>query len=116
MANLSTNQIAGNNSNDVNRFIFQKTPKCIKLNYNTVYKNHNQSFNNFSYDDCNTNKFAVLHQNICGISNKTDEFLNSLPLNAPQVICFTEHHLRAEKERNVNLSQLTLGASFCRQT
>jgi hypothetical protein len=108
MANLSNNQIAANNSNNVNRFIFQKTPKCIKLNCNTVYKNHNQSFNNFSYDHCNTNKFAILHQNIRGISNKNDEFLNSLPHNEPQVFCLTEHHLRAEEIRNVNLSQFTL--------
>ena len=116
MANLSANQTAGNNSNNVNRFIFHNTPKCIKLNYNTVYKNCNHSFNNFSYDHCNTNKFAILHQNICGLSNKTDEFLNSLPPNAPQAICLTEHHLRAEEISNVNLSQFYLGASFCRRT
>lgn len=116
MANLITNQIAGNNSNNVNRSVFYNTPKCIKLNYNTVYKNHNHSFNNFSYDHCNINKFAILHQNICGLSNKTDEFLNSLPPNAPQVICLIEHYLRAEEIRNVNLSQFPLGASFYRQT
>jgi hypothetical protein len=66
MANLSANQIGGNNSNNV----------------------------------------------ICGITNKIDEFLNSLPPNAPPVICLTEDHLRAEETRNVNLSQFTLGASF----
>ena len=27
------------------------------------------------YDDCNTNKFMLLHQNIQGISNKIDETL-----------------------------------------
>jgi hypothetical protein len=51
---------------------------------------------------------AILHQNVCGITNKIDEFLNSLPPNAPQVICLTEHHLRAKEIRNVNLSQFTL--------
>jgi hypothetical protein len=116
MANLSANQTAGNHSNNVNRITFHNTTKCIKLNYNTVYKNHNHSFNNFSYDPCNTNKFAILHQNIRGISNKTDEFLNSLPPNAPQVICLKEHHMRAEELRNVKLSQFTLGTTFCRQT
>ena len=47
---------------------------------------------------------------------KIDEFLNSLPPNAPKVIYLTEHHLRAEEIRNINLSQFTLGATFCRQT
>jgi exonuclease III len=116
MINLSVNQIVGNNSNNVNGSIFDNTPESIKLNCNPVYKNHNQSYKKFSYDHCNTNKFAILHQNIHGISNKTDEFLNSLPPNAPQAICLTEHHLRAEEISNVNLSQFYLGASFCRRT
>jgi hypothetical protein len=58
----------------------------------------------------------IPHQNIRGISNKTDEFLNSLSPNAPQVICLTEHPLRTEEIGNVNLRQYTLGATFCRQT
>jgi len=87
----------------------------MKLNYNTVYKNYNKSFNNFSYDHCNTNKFTISHHNIRGLCNKSNEFLNSLPPNAPQVICLTERHLRAEEIRNVYLNQFTLGVSFCRQ-
>ena len=47
---------------------------------------------------------------------KIYEFLNSLPPNAPQVICLTEHYLRAEEVRNINLSQFILGATFSRQT
>ena len=58
----------------------------------------------------------ILHQNIQGISNKIDEFLNSLSPNALQVICLTEHHLRIEEIGNVNKSQDTLGATFYRQT
>ena len=65
MANLSANQTAVKNSNNAKAFIFHNTPKCIKLKCNTVNKN-----NNFSNDHCNTNKFAILHQNICGISKK----------------------------------------------
>jgi hypothetical protein len=110
MANLSANQTAGNHTSNVNRHISCKTPKCFKLNYDTVYKNPNHSLNNFSYDHCNRNKFMILHQNIRGISNKIDEFLNSLSPNAPQVICLTEHHLRTEEIGNVNLSQYTFGA------
>jgi hypothetical protein len=62
------------------------------------------------------NKLTILNQNIWGISNKTDEFLNSISPNAHQVICLTEHHLKTEEISYVNFSQYTLGASFCRQT
>jgi len=116
MANLSTNQTGGNSLFNVNRYISCKTSEYFKLNYDTVYKNHNQLPNNFKYYYHNTNKFMLLHQNIWGISNKIDEFLISLSSNAPQVICLTEHHLMNEEKRNVNLGQYTLGATFCRQT
>jgi hypothetical protein len=116
MANLSANQTALNNTNIANRYISHITPQCFKPNNDTVYKNHNHSLNKFSYKHCTINKFTILHQNIQGISNKTDEFLNSVSPNAPQVICLTEHHLRSEEIRNVNFGQYTLGASFCRQT
>jgi len=70
MANLSANQTAAKNSKNVDAFIFHNTPKCIKLKYNAVNKNHAHSFNNSSNDHCNTNKFSIFHQNICGISKK----------------------------------------------
>jgi hypothetical protein len=116
MVNLSANQMDGNDTSNINRYISCKTPKCFKLNYDTVYKNHNHSLNTFSCDHRNANKLMILHQNIQGISNKTDEFLNSLSPNAPQVICLTESHLRTEEIGNVNSSQYTLGATLCRQT
>ena len=40
MANLNANQTAAKNSNNVNAFIFHNNPKCIKLKYSTVNKNH----------------------------------------------------------------------------
>ena len=40
MANLSANQTVAKISNNANAFIFHNTPKCIKLKYNTVNKNH----------------------------------------------------------------------------
>ena len=58
----------------------------------------------------------IYHQNIWGIVNKTDEFLISFSLNAPQIICLTEHHLQTEQIHNVDLGQYTLGAAFCRKT
>jgi len=116
MANIGTNQTDGNNLFNVNRPISYKISEYFKLNYDTVYKNHNQLPNNFTYDDHKTTKFMLLHQNIRGISNKIDEFLISLSSNAPQVICLTEHHIMTGQTGNVNLDQYTLGASFCRQT
>jgi len=59
---------------------------------------------------------TILHQNIRGITNKIDEFLISLPVNAPQVICVTEHHLKIEEICNVNFGQYTLGSAYCRHT
>ena len=84
------------------------------LRYYTYHLHH--SLSKSSYEHCTMNKLTILHQNIRGISNKIDEFLNSVFPNAPQVICLTEHHLRMEEVRNVNFGQYTLGASFCRQT
>jgi len=75
MANLSTNRTDGNNLFNFNRHICCKTSEYFKLNYDTVYKNHNQLPKNFTYDDRNTTKFMLLQQNIREISNKIDEFL-----------------------------------------
>jgi exonuclease III len=87
-----------------------------KKSYKFVNKNHTHRPNNFSFDSNNSNKFTALHQNIRGISNKIDEFLISLPPNAPQVICLTEHHMKTEGRANVNFGQYTLGSAYCRQT
>ena len=57
---------------------------------------------------------TLYHQNIWGISKKTDELLISLSYNKPQIICLTEHHLKAEEINNVNLDRYILGTSFCR--
>jgi hypothetical protein len=62
MSNPSTNQTDGNNLFNVNRHISCETSEYFKLNYDTVYKNHNQLPNNFTYDDHNTTKFMLLHQ------------------------------------------------------
>jgi exonuclease III len=116
METLSINQTTVNNTNIVNRYMSCKTSQCFKPVNDGVYKNHNHSHNKSSHEHCNINKFTILYQNIQGIYNKIDEFLNSVTPNAPQVICLTEHHLRTEEIRNINFSQYALGASFCRQT
>ena len=37
---------------------------------------------------------------------KIDEFLNSLPPNAPQVISLREHHLRAEENKKYKFKSI----------
>ena len=89
--------------------------ECPKMSFDLINKNYNFS-SMLSNANSNTNTFIVLHQNMQGITNKIEEFLISLPSNAPQVICLTEHHLRTEEIGNVNFGQYTLGSAFCRQT
>jgi hypothetical protein len=72
--------------------------------------------NNFTYDEHQSTKFILLHQNIWGISIKIDEFQILLSHIAPQVICLTEHHLLTEQIETIKLDQYSLGASSCRQT
>ena len=116
MANLSAANTAGNNTINDDRYFFCTIPKCSKLNCDILYKNHNRLPNNLSHDNCNENKFMILNQNIQGTANKIDELLISLSLNAPQIICLTEHHLQTEQIHNVDLGQYALGAAFCRET
>ena len=63
-----------------------------------------------SYDELKLNYFKILHQNIRGLLQKTDEFLTSVTQTSPQVLCFTEHHLRTEELESINLAHYTLGA------
>ena len=36
---------------------------------------------------------TIFHQNIRGMKDKTEEIVNNIATNPPQVLCFTEHHL-----------------------
>jgi exonuclease III len=58
----------------------------------------------------------IFHQNIRGISHKTDELIISLLPDTPHVLCLTEHHLQNEEIGTVHLDRYTLGAKFCRKT
>ncbi len=60
--------------------------------------------------------FKVLHQNVRGLTKKTEELLISLSNLEPQVLCLAQHHLKSEEIININLSQYTLGAHYCRRT
>ena len=98
MANLKASKIAQNNTQ----------------NNNILVKNNNH-FPNKIFNNININKFMIHHQNIRGISSKVDELLITLSHNTPQIICLTEHHLKAEEINNINVDQYNFGASFCRQ-
>jgi len=64
-------------------------------------------------DKLRVNNFKVLHQNICGIFHKTAKFLISLAETSPHVLCLTEHHLRTDELKNINLGYYTLGSQYC---
>src|SRR5215510_15386440 len=62
-----------------------------------------------------SNNFIILHQNMCGILHKIDEFLISLLEISPQVLCLSEHHLCLDEIKNINFSPYTLAVQYCRQ-
>jgi hypothetical protein len=118
MAKLSSSRADNNTmniyTNPQSNINFSKS----KRNSPNVDKICSQSNSNLS-DDLglnNFNNFKILHQNIRGILQKTDEFLTSLVDASPHILCLTEHHLRSDELKNINLCQYTLGAQFCRQS
>ena len=58
--------------------------------------------------------FTVLHQNIRGLKDKTNELLGSMLPKLPHVVCLTHHHLRDQEIENLPLAHYILGAKFCR--
>ena len=99
MANLKASKISQNNTH----------------NNSILVKNHNRFPNKILNVHNNINKFMIYQQNIRGISSKVDEILISLPYNTPQIMCLTEHHLKAEEINNISVDQYNFGATFCRQ-
>ena len=59
--------------------------------------------------------FVTFHQNIRGLTHKTDELLISLSDINPQFLCVTEHHLLPDEINSVHLWQYNLGTYFCRK-
>jgi hypothetical protein len=37
-------------------------------------------------------------------------------MEAPQVVCLSEHHLKEYEIKKINMEQYILGANFCRQS
>jgi exonuclease III len=58
---------------------------------------------------------TIFHQNIRSLYTKTDEIWQTFESNLPQVLCFTEHHLKTYQIDNVFFQNYQLGATFCRE-
>jgi hypothetical protein len=61
------------------------------------------------------NTVTILHQNICGLRRKTDELISSISPNFPQVLCFSEHHLKTFELDKISINGYKLGAAHSRQ-
>jgi exonuclease III len=59
--------------------------------------------------------FIIYHQNIRGLSNKYNEMLNLWFLPLPQILCFTEHHLKNNEICNIPINSYKLGSYHCRE-
>jgi hypothetical protein len=66
-------------------------------------------------NDYINNIFIICHQCIRGLKGKLNEFILSLPAEAPHLICFTEHHLKENKLDNTHDPKYKLCANYCRK-
>jgi hypothetical protein len=67
---------------------------------------------------CSTESSPLLifHQNIYGLSKKTDKLINSLFPKFPHILCFSEHHPKQIELEQINLEGYKLGAAYCRKS
>ena len=115
------------------RLEIKDTPPSAICNFNNLNKNsvpfQNQTTyvldtkQNFSegnrkleFVSSKTINLKIFHQNIRGLINKTDELTLHLSDCVPQVLCFTEHHLKEFKINNTCINNYNLGAFYCRKT
>jgi len=89
-------------------------PNVSKIRNPEYHRNCKQAFNSINEKHLLKN-FLILHQNICGILRKTDEFLIPLFEISPQVLCLSEHHLGIDEINKINFSPYTVRAQYCRQ-
>ena len=61
------------------------------------------------------NTVTILHENICGLRRKTDELISSISPNFPQVLCFSEYHLKIFKLDQNSINGYKLGAAHSRR-
>jgi exonuclease III len=71
---------------------------------------------NIHKENLNNNGFKIYHQNIRGLLNKTSEIYAHLHLELPQILCFTEHHLRYPQIEILTIDNYNFGTSYCRES
>jgi hypothetical protein len=64
-----------------------------------------------------SSNLLIYHQNISGISNRTDELLSEWEFQSPhvRVRCLTEHHLTKAEIIRTSFNCYNLGGYFCRK-
>ena len=123
---MSLNEVPNNNIiTDAKPKRFQKfgeklttdTGHTNKTHFNklqqTTMKNNIDNLITFQND---VTRFSVLHQNIRGLLNKSEELIISLLPDLPQILCLTEHHLKHFQIDCILMDYYNLGAKFCRET
>jgi hypothetical protein len=71
---------------------------------------------------CHQNKIKLdtmlFHHNIHGLTNELDEIniITQRKCIGPQLLCFTEHHLKNSEIDKLFLENYILASSFCRET
>ena len=71
------------------------TDSLTNIKTNQLSKNDSdQLYIKYDKNDDTNNRFIIYHQNIRGLKGKINEFMLSLPAEAPHLICFAEHHLK----------------------
>ena len=81
-------------------------------NSNFNYVPSNPSNNNKKNS---TDKLRIIHQNIRGLHRKVDELTTQWINSFPNILCFTEHHLRDYEIGKICINHYKLGAFYCRK-
>jgi hypothetical protein len=68
---------------------------------------------NIHKENLHNNDFKIYHQNIRGLSNK---IIYIIYPEFPQILCFTEHHLKYSQIENLTVTNYNLGTSYCRKS
>jgi hypothetical protein len=101
------------------------TPKKKEIDSNLKSHRHCPKIRNNDFfmelKGCNksksTNNITLYHQNVHSLTNKIDELNIFMESNytGPQLICFTEHHLKESEITKLSLEVYTLVSGFCRK-
>jgi exonuclease III len=86
-----------------------------EANYSSALK-ANKNNGNIHKGNSNNNGFKIYHQNIRGLLNKTSEIYAHLYPEFPQILCFTEHHLKYSQIENLTIANYNFGTSYCRES